>query len=92
MEDTNFNTASRQLPEISLGDWVLTLLILAIPLLNIVMLCVWAFGGGTHPSKSNFAKAALLWMVIGFVLSIMFMSSLIAALGGLVGLSNQMMV
>ena len=29
----------------SVKDWVITLLILALPLINIVMMLVWAFGG-----------------------------------------------
>ena len=36
-------------PVMSVGEWMLTLLILALPLVNIIMLFVWAFGGGTNP-------------------------------------------
>jgi len=68
--------------EIGLGDWLITMLLLAIPVLNIIMLFVWGFGGGTPPSKANFAKAALIWMVIGVILSLMFMSSLAALFAG----------
>ncbi|MDH6311286.1 hypothetical protein M2137_000036 [Parabacteroides sp. PFB2-10] len=62
---------------ISIGEWILTIFLLAIPLINLIMLFVWGFGGGAHPTKANFAKAALLWMVIGFVLSLMFLSSIL---------------
>ena len=57
---------------ISTGDWVVTLLIAAIPLVNIIMLLVWAFGDGTHPSKANWAKAALIWMAISIGLWMLF--------------------
>ncbi|HSH27022.1 MAG TPA: hypothetical protein VK972_04520 [Wenzhouxiangella sp.] len=57
---------------VSLGNWMLTLLITFIPLLNLIMLLVWAFSGSTPPSKANWAKAALLWMVIFIALSIVF--------------------
>ena len=30
-------------PVMSVGEWMLTLLILALPLVNIIMLFVWAF-------------------------------------------------
>lgn len=46
------------------SDWVVTFIITAIPIVNFVMLFVWAFGSGTNPSKANWAKAALLIMAI----------------------------
>nr|WP_231506261.1 hypothetical protein [Paenibacillus sp. UNC451MF] len=58
-------------PAISVKDWMLTILIMIIPLVNIIMLFVWAFGGGTNPSKANYAKASLLWAAIGIVIYIL---------------------
>lgn len=58
--------------EVSLGNWLLTMLLMIIPIVNIVMLFVWAFGGNTAKSKSNWAKAQLIWMLITIVLSIIF--------------------
>lgn len=40
-------------------DWVLTLLLTLLPLINLVMLFIWAFGENTNPSKANYAKASL---------------------------------
>lgn len=57
-------------PVISVKDWLITILLLAIPIVNIIMLFVWAFGGGTNPSKANYAKAALIWALIGIVIYI----------------------
>ena len=48
------------------NEWVVTLLIAAIPLINIIMLFVWAFGGSTNPNKANWAKASLIWIAIIF--------------------------
>ena len=59
-------------PVVSVGEWIITILLMAIPVVNLVMALVWAFGGGANPSKANFAKASLIWMVIGIVLTIMF--------------------
>ncbi|UOE95323.1 MULTISPECIES: hypothetical protein [Bacillaceae] len=53
---------------VSLSDWMITILLMAIPIVNIVMLFVWGFGGGTNPSKANYAKATLIWIGIGIVL------------------------
>nr|WP_285854046.1 hypothetical protein [Paenibacillus elgii] len=67
-------------------DWLVTMLILIIPVVNLIMLFVWAFGGGANPSKANYAKAALIWMVIAFVLYLI-MTFLIV---GLIGSSMKM--
>lgn len=60
-------------PVIKLGDWVVTLIIMIIPLVNLIMLFVWAFGDGTNPNKANWAKASLIIMLISIVLGIVLM-------------------
>lgn len=56
---------------VSLGQWMLTLFLTFIPVVNIIMLIVWAVSSSTPPSKANWARAALLWMAIFFVLAIL---------------------
>ena len=51
---------------LSVGQWILTLFLLSLPIVNIVMLFVWAFGWHKD-ERENFAKASLLWIVIGFI-------------------------
>lgn len=68
----NAQLAGRESQTISLGDWVITLLILAIPIVNLVMLFVWGFSDGTPPSKQNFCRAYLIWMLIGIVVFVLF--------------------
>jgi hypothetical protein len=58
---------------ITVREWLLTLLVSAIPVIGLIMMFVWAFGGGAPPSKANWAKAMLLWMVIGFALAFGFL-------------------
>lgn len=53
---------------VTFGDWMLSLLLMMIPCVNIVMMFVFAFGNGKK-SKSNFFKAYLVWMLISVVLS-----------------------
>jgi hypothetical protein len=79
MENTNATTTNYQSSyappvqaPITVGDWVVTLLIMFIPLVNLIMLFVWAFSGGTNLSKANWAKATLIWMLVGLVLGILF--------------------
>ena len=55
---------------VTVGQWMLTMLIMIVPIANIVMLCVWAFGGNTQRSRANWAKATLIWMTISFAFAI----------------------
>jgi len=48
----------------SVTDWLVTFVVMLIPLVNLIMLLVWAFGSGTQASRSNWAKALLLWGLI----------------------------
>lgn len=62
---------------VSVKDWIITMLILMIPLVNIVMVFVWAFGGGTNPSKANYFKASLIVGVIGIALWFLFIGAML---------------
>ena len=72
----------QQAPIVSVKEWLLTNLILMIPLVNIVMMLVWAFGSNTNPNKANYFKAALILfaivMVIYLVLAVVFFGSVAA--------------
>ena len=59
----------QQLEEpMSLGDWMISFLIMMIPCVGLVMMFVWAFSSTEKKSKSNYFKAQLIWMAIIFVL------------------------
>jgi heme/copper-type cytochrome/quinol oxidase subunit 2 len=68
-QQTNLNSSNSNNSPISFGDWMLTFFVLFIPVVNLVMLAVWALGSSTNPSKANFAKAALVWTLISAVLT-----------------------
>ena len=53
----------------SVGSWMLTLFLMAIPVVNLVWLLMLVFGSGHSANKRNWAKATLIWAVIGAVLS-----------------------
>ena len=63
----------------SVGSWLITLLILAIPCVNIVMYFIWAFGNGNE-NRKNFCRAGLIFMLIAVVLSVLISSMFGAAL------------
>lgn len=85
-------SASNQSPYIqedtsplSVGNFLVMMLIAAIPILNIIMLCVWAFGSGSNVNRKNYARAQLIIMLIAMAVSIVLWSSLI---GLLISISN----
>ena len=72
----------QQAPVVSVKEWLITNLIMMIPLVNIVMMLVWAFSSNTNPNKANYFKAALILfaivMVIYLVLAVVIFGSVAA--------------
>ena len=66
--------------EISTGEWIASTILAHLPLIGIVILLVWAFGGGTSPAKANWAKAQLILAVSLLVLAAVFFPNLFAIL------------
>jgi len=85
MEDLNQNS---NVPVMSTKDWVITLLISGIPIVGIVMIFVWAFGDNANPNKANWAKAALLMVLIVIGIYILFFAVFGAAILGAAGSGN----
>ena len=52
---------------ISIGNWIISLILTMIPIVNIIMLFVWA-----NPTKANWAKAALILILVWIILGIIF--------------------
>ena len=52
----------------SVGNWMLTILLASIPLFGLVYILILAFGSGRSASKKNWARATLVWGIIGFIL------------------------
>lgn len=84
MPNSNYRPAYSHEEPISVGNWFLTLFICAIPIVGLIMLLIWSFSGETNENKKNFAKAQLIWTVIGVILSViisMAVTSLMVASG-----------
>lgn len=67
-EKNNMNSGKPLEPVVSIREWTITLLVCFIPLINIIMLLVWAFGGDANQNKANFAKVALSLVAIYFLM------------------------
>lgn len=79
-EQTNLQPNDGQQLEVpmTLGDWIITLIVLAIPCVNIIMMFVWGFGKEGNTSRRNYCRAALIFAAISIVLGLIF-SSVLAA-------------
>jgi hypothetical protein len=65
---------------VTILDWIVTFILMIIPIINFVMLFVWAFGGGVSESKANWAKAKLIMWLIGIIVAFFFWSIFAAAI------------
>ena len=76
-----FNNDTRVM---SVSDWLVTILIMIIPLVNIIMLFIWAFSDSGNRNRSNLAKAILIMyaILIAFYILVFIVIGLFAGLGG----------
>ena len=54
---------------LSVWDYLLMLIILAIPVVNIIVCIFWIIGKNGNPNRRNFAKAWMILAVVGTLLS-----------------------
>lgn len=66
-----FENQNKNQAPMSVKDWLLTLLIMAIPFVGIIMLFVYAFGSNENVNKQNWAKAQLIMIAIVVGLAIL---------------------
>jgi hypothetical protein len=67
---------------LSTGEWVITKVLILIPIVNIILLFIWSFSKNENINKSNWAKATLiiyllrlcLYLIILFIILSIFMS------------------
>lgn len=83
-ENQGFPTSRNDNP-LSVKDWVITLILTAIPLVGLIMLLIWTFDDNSNINKKNFAKASLIVMLIMIVISIFFYITIFAAFIGTMG-------
>ena len=56
---------------VSVGNWIITFIVMGIPVINVIMLIIWALGGTPHQSKKTWAQAAFVLLGILFCISIL---------------------
>ncbi len=61
----------------SLGEWLITIIVQMIPCVGIIMMFVWAFGQG-NISRRNYCRAMLIVTAVGIVLGVIFYASIAA--------------
>lgn len=65
---TNQEVKEILVPVISTKEWVITILIMSIPLVNIVFLILWATASiPVGMTKRNYARAVLIMMGVSFL-------------------------
>lgn len=54
----------------SVGSWILTYIIISIPIVNIIMMFIWALGkkSNSNTTFKNWAKMNLIFWLIGIIL------------------------
>lgn len=53
---------------ITIGNWIGTMILTMIPIVNIIMLLIWAFSKKIPKSKKNWAIASCIVILIGIVI------------------------
>ena len=70
--ETPLDIQEEPIQSMSVSDWIIVYLIMLIPLVNLIMLFVWAFGNSTKTTQQNWAKGNLVLMAIVLTLYIFF--------------------
>ena len=56
---------------VKVSEWVVSMVVMMIPCVNIIMMFVWAFSNTEKKSKSNFFKAYLIFFAIAMALVVL---------------------
>ncbi|HOV69487.1 MAG TPA: hypothetical protein PLZ84_04100 [Clostridia bacterium] len=72
-----YNSAELTRP-LRIGEYLLIMIVSAIPIVGIIMLFVWGFGSNVNENKKNYCKASLIMIAIGLVLSFIFSALIIS--------------
>lgn len=78
-ENQNSNQMDPNKSVMTMGEWLVTLLVMLVPCVNIIMMFVWAFGNGNE-NRKNFCKANLIMQVIQAVIIIILYVTIFAGI------------
>ncbi|AGC69222.1 hypothetical protein Cst_c22620 [Thermoclostridium stercorarium subsp. stercorarium DSM 8532] len=63
-KDATGPVSGRNLKTLSVGEWMLVIFAMIIPVVNIVFMAKWAFSSEGNIHRRNFSRAAMLWLII----------------------------
>lgn len=64
---------------LSVKDYLLIGVLLSIPIVNIILMILWAAGKEGNPNRRNLARACLIFSAVGIVAGVIFMIGLVRA-------------
>ncbi len=72
LEITEIQKMEKSNEIVSVGNWVGTIILSAIPIVNIIMLIVWLTSKKIPKSKKNWAIATIIFILIGLLVYVIF--------------------
>ncbi|MCH3943015.1 MAG: hypothetical protein WAY93_09645 [Atopobiaceae bacterium] len=72
--DNTFVDMDEQEPT-GIGGWMGTLFLSWIPIVGFIMVLVWSFSSRTEESKQNWARAQLIWLLIGIAIIVVLVAT-----------------
>lgn len=70
---------------LSVGQYIVTLLLICVPILGIILLFKWSFGKAVNLNKKNMARAYLIFFAVWFVLILVGGGAIMGALESIMG-------
>ena len=85
MPEYNFAMES----DVSVGEWLLSTVLVLMPVVGFILALVWAFSSETAKAKQNWAKAMLIIKVVGIIFAALSVATIgVAFVRALQGLSG----
>jgi hypothetical protein len=78
-----YSSGEEAAPVMTFADWLVTLLIMSVPVVNFIMLIVWAADTNSNPNRVNWARASLIIMSITFLAGMFFMGAILGSISNL---------
>ncbi|WP_124068064.1 hypothetical protein [Clostridium sp. E02] len=76
----SYNDPNKQV--MTMGEWLITLIVMVIPCVNLIMMFVWGFGNGNE-NRKNYCRANLIYTaittVLGFIAYMTIFAGIIAS-------------
>jgi hypothetical protein len=70
---------------LTLGNYLVLMIVGAIPVVGLIMMLVWAFSGSSNTNRKNFARANLILTLIAVVLCFIFGTTFVSVLRSMGG-------